>query len=307
VRVRITEVGPRDGLQNEKGIIPTETKIRFVDALSEAGFEEIEVSAFVSPDRVPQLADAEQVFAGIRRRDGVLYSALVPNEKGLERALRARAGKVAVFTAASETFNRKNVNASIQESIDRFVPVVEGARRESIPVRGYVSTAFWCPYEGKIAPEAVVSVVRRLSDLGIHEISIGDTIGKAVPSEVMTLLDRLLDHVDQDRLVMHFHDTYGTAIANVLASYERGVTAFDSSAGGLGGCPFAPGASGNVATEDVIWALTRSGASVAPDLERLRPASDVLASALGRPLRSRVREALAAGGPAPDSTSTPRA
>jgi hydroxymethylglutaryl-CoA lyase len=307
MKVRITEVGPRDGLQNEKGILPSETKIRFVDALSEAGFEEIEVSAFVSPDRVPQLADAEQVFAGIRRRDGVLYSALVPNERGLERALRARAGKVAVFTAASETFNRKNVNASIQESIDRFVPVVEGARRESIPVRGYVSTAFWCPYEGKIAPEAVVSVVRRLSDLGIHEISIGDTIGKAVPSEVMTLLDRLLDHVDQDRLVMHFHDTYGTAIANVLASYERGVTAFDSSAGGLGGCPFAPGASGNVATEDVLWALTRSGASVVPDLDRVRAASDLLASALGRPLRSRVHEALAAAGPAPDSTSTPRA
>jgi len=293
VRVRITEVGPRDGLQNEKSTIPTETKIRFVDALSDAGYEEIEVSAFVSPDRVPQLQDAEQVFAGIRRREGVLYSALVPNEKGLERALRARVGKVSVFTAASETFNRKNVNASIQESIERFRPVVEGARRESIPVRGYVSTAFWCPYEGKIEPDAVVSVARRLSDLGIHEISIGDTIGKAVPAEVMALLDRLLDHVDQDRLVMHFHDTYGTAIANVLASYERGITAFDSSAGGLGGCPFAPGASGNVATEDVIWALTRSGATVAPDLDKVIAASDLLASSLGRPLRSRVREALA--------------
>ena len=295
MKVRITEVGPRDGLQNEKSVIPTETKVRFVDALSDAGFEEIEVSAFVSHELVPQLADAEQVFAGIRRREGVLYSALVPNEKGLERAIGARVGKVSVFTAASETFNRKNVNASIQESLDRFGPVVEGAKRASVPVRGYISTAFWCPYEGKIAPEAVVSVARRLSDLGIHEISIGDTIGKAVPAEVMTLLDRLLDHVDQDRLVMHFHDTYGTAIANVLASYERGITAFDSSAGGLGGCPFAPGASGNVATEDVIWALTRSGASVAPDLEKVRAASDLLASALGRPLRSRVREALGAG------------
>ena len=299
MRVRLTEVGPRDGLQNESGTIPTETKIHFVDALSDAGFEEIEVTAFVSPERVPQLADAEQVLLGIRRREGTLYSALVPNEKGLERALRAKAGKVSVFTAASETFNRKNVNASIQESLERFGPVIAGARRESIPVRGYVSTAFWCPYEGKIAPEAVVAVVKKLTDLGVDEISIGDTIGKAVPSEVMTLLDRLLDFVDQDRLVMHFHDTYGTAIANVLASYERGITAFDSSAGGLGGCPFAPGASGNVATEDVIWALTRSGATVTPDLERVRAASDLLSSALGRPLHSRVREALAGTKPQP--------
>jgi hydroxymethylglutaryl-CoA lyase len=297
MNVRITEVGPRDGLQNESATIPTETKIRFVDALSEAGFEEIEVSAFVSPDRVPQLRDAEQVFEGIRRREGTVYSALVPNEKGLERALRARAGKVSVFTAASETFNRKNVNASIQESIERFKPVVEGAARASIPVRGYVSTAFWCPYEGKIAPDAVVAVVKRLREIGIEEISIGDTIGKAVPAEVMTLLDRLLDFVDQDRLVMHFHDTYGTGIANVLASYERGITAFDSSAGGLGGCPFAPGASGNVATEDVIWALTRSGATVTTNLDRVRAASDLLSQALQRPLRSRVREALAGTNP----------
>jgi len=292
VRVRITEVGPRDGLQNEAKTVPTDVKVRFVDALSEAGYEEIEVSAFVSPDRVPQLADAEEVFARIRRREGTLYSALVPNERGLERALRVKIGKAAVFTAASETFNRKNVNASIAESIERFKPVVEGARGASIPVRGYVSTAFWCPYEGRIAPEAVVDVVKRLTDLGVDEISIGDTIGKAVPSEVMTLLDKLLDHVDQDRLAMHFHDTYGTAIANVLASYERGISVFDSSAGGVGGCPFAPGASGNVATEDVIWALTQSGATVAPDLDRVRAASDLLASALGRSLHSRVREAL---------------
>jgi len=297
MNVRITEVGPRDGLQNESATIPTETKIRFVDALSEAGFEEIEVSAFVSPDRVPQLKDAEQVFEGIRRRAGTIYSALVPNEKGLERALRAKAGKVSVFTAASETFNRKNVNASIQESIDRFKPVAEGAAQAGIPVRGYVSTAFWCPYEGKIASDAVVAVVKRLRDIGIEEISIGDTIGKAVPAEVMTLLDRLLDFVDQDRLVMHFHDTYGTGIANVLASYERGITSFDSSAGGLGGCPFAPGASGNVATEDVIWALTRSGATVKTDLEGVRAASDLLSSVLQRPLRSRVREALAGAKP----------
>lgn len=299
MRVRITEVGPRDGLQNEAKTIPTGVKVAFVDALSEAGYEEIEVSAFVSPERVPQLADAEEVFARIKRRESTLYSALVPNERGLERALRAKVGKVAVFTAASETFNRKNVNASIQESIERLTPVVAGARRDKIPVRGYVSTAFWCPYEGKIAPEAVVAVVKRLTGLGIDEISIGDTIGKAVPAEVMALLDRLLDHVDQDRIAMHFHDTYGTAIANVLACYERGIAAFDSSAGGVGGCPFAPGASGNVATEDVIWALTRSGATLSPDLDRVRAASDLLAQALGRPLRSRVREALSGEKSAP--------
>jgi hydroxymethylglutaryl-CoA lyase len=292
MKVRIVEVGPRDGLQNEPKAIPTDLKVQFVDALSEAGYDEIEVSAFVSPERVPQLADAEEVFTRIRRRAPTLYSALVPNERGLERALRVKAGKVAVFTAASETFNRRNVNASIQESIDRFKPVVEGARKESIPVRGYVSTAFWCPYEGKIAPDAVVSVVRRLTDLGVDEISIGDTIGKAVPVEVQALLDRLLDHIDNDRIAMHFHDTYGTAVANVFASYERGITAFDSSAGGLGGCPFAPGAAGNVATEDVVWALRQSGAIVAPDLDKVRVASDLLAAAVGRPLRSRVRDAL---------------
>ena len=291
MKVRLTEVGPRDGLQNESKPIPTDVKVAFVDALSEAGFDEIEVSAFVSPERVPQLSDAEEVFARIRRRPSTVYSALVPNERGLERAVVARAGKIAVFTAASETFNRKNVNASIQESIERFKPVVESARRSALPVRGYVSTAFWCPYEGKIKPEAVVDVVRRLTGLGVDEISLGDTIGKAVPAEVMALLDLLLDHIDQDRIVMHFHDTYGTAIANVFASYERGISAFDSSAGGVGGCPFAPGAAGNVATEDLVWALTRAGASLSPDLDRVRVASDILASALGRPLRSRVREA----------------
>ena len=297
MKVRVVEVGPRDGLQNESKTVPTDSKVAFVDALSDAGYEEIEVSAFVSPQWIPQLADAEEVFARIRREDSTVYSALVPNERGLERALGAKVRKVAVFTAASETFNRKNVNASIQESIERFRPVVDGARREQIPVRGYVSTAFWCPYEGKIVPDAVLGVVRQLLDLGIDEISIGDTIGKAVPAEVHALLDLLLDHVDQDRLAMHFHDTYGTAIANVLASYERGIAVFDSSAGGVGGCPFAPGAAGNVATEDLISALTRAGASLSPDLERVRAASALLSTVLGRPLRSRGREAPSGGGP----------
>jgi hydroxymethylglutaryl-CoA lyase len=297
VKVRVVEVGPRDGLQNESKTIPTDSKVAFVDALSDAGYEEIEVSAFVSPQWVPQLADAEEVFARIRRRDSTVYSALVPNRRGLERALGAKVRKVAVFTAASETFNRKNVNASIQESIERFQPVVDGARREKIPVRGYVSTSFWCPYEGRISPDAVAGVVRQLLDLGVDEISIGDTIGKAVPAEVHALLDLLLDHVDQDRLAMHFHDTYGNAIANVLASYERGIAVFDSSAGGVGGCPFAPGAAGNVATEDLILALTRAGASVSPDLERVRAASALLSTVLGRPLRQRGREAPSSGKP----------
>ena len=296
--VRIVEMAPRDGLQNEKAVVPTETKAAFVDALSAAGYDEIEVSAFVSPKWIPQLADAEEVFGRIQRREGVVYSALVPNEQGLERALKARVGKIAVFTAASETFNRKNINASIAESIERFVPVVPRAQAAGLHVRGYVSTAFWCPYEGKIEPGAVVDVVKRLLDLGVDEVSIGDTIGKAVPVEVHALLDLLLDALAQDRIAMHFHDTYGTAVANALAAYERGIAIFDASAGGVGGCPYAPGAAGNVATEDLAWALTRSGATVTLDLEKVRAASDLLAGALGRPLRSRVRDATRGGGPA---------
>jgi hydroxymethylglutaryl-CoA lyase len=297
VNVRIVEVGPRDGLQNEKAPIPTDAKVALVDALSEAGYDEIEVSAFVSPKWVPQLADAAEVFARIRRRPGVLYSALVPNEAGLDRALEARAGKVAVFTAASETFNRKNINASIDESIARFAPVVPRALDAGMRVRGYVSTAFWCPYEGRIEPRAVVAVAKRLLDLGVEELSIGDTIGKAVPAEVHALLDLLLDAVPQDQIALHFHDTYGTGVANALAGYERGITTFDSSVGGVGGCPYAPGAAGNVATEDLAWALARSGATVALDLAKVSAASDVLASALGRPLRSRVRDALRGASP----------
>jgi len=304
-QVRVVEVGPRDGLQNEKALIPTDAKVAFVDALSEAGYTDIEVSAFVSPTWVPQLADAAEVFARIRRREGVRYSALVPNDKGLDRALEARAHGIAVFTAASETFNRKNINASIAESIERFRPVVPRAKREGLFVRGYVSTAFWCPYEGKIGPRAVTDVVRRLLDLDVDEISIGDTIGKAVPAEVDDLLDVLLDALPQERVAMHFHDTYGTAVANALAAYDRGITVFDASAGGVGGCPYAPGAAGNIATEDLVWALTRSGASTGIDLARVSAASDLLASALGRPLRSRVREALSPSTPA-SSAPEPR-
>jgi hydroxymethylglutaryl-CoA lyase len=295
MNARIVEVGPRDGLQNEKAMIPTEAKVAFVDALSAAGYDEIEVSAFVSPRWVPQLADAGEVFARIARKDGVVYSALVPNEEGLARALEARVSKIAVFTAASETFNRKNINAGIEESIARFALVVPRAQAAGLTVRGYVSCAFWCPYEGKIDPKAAVAVAQRLLDLGVDELSMGDTIGKAVPGEVHALLDRLLDAAPQDRIAMHFHDTYGTAIANALTAYERGIAIFDASAGGVGGCPYAPGAAGNVATEDLLWALTRSGASIGLDAERVAAASDLLSSALGRPLRTRLREATGRG------------
>jgi len=271
--MRIVEVGPRDGLQNEQAVIPTEAKVAFVDALGATGVSEIEVSSFVSPKWVPQLADAEEVFRRIRRAKGVVYSALVPNEQGLERARAAKADKVAVFTAASETFNRKNINASIAESIERFRPVVKAA---GVPVRAYVSTAFWCPYEGKIAPAAVVDVVRRLVDLGVNEISIGDTIGKAVPDEVRALLKMLLPSAVP--LALHFHDTYGHAVENTVCAWmEFGVDAFDSSAGGLGGCPYAPGASGNVATEALVAALPGTGV----DLEAVRRAAALIAPHVG--------------------------
>ena len=247
--IRIVEVGPRDGLQNEKMTIPTEVKVAFVDALSEAGFDEIEVSSFVSPKWIPQLADAADVFARIRRNPSVRYMALVPNEAGLARAVEARVDKVAVFTAASETFTRKNINATIAESIERFRPVV---RRSPVPVRGYVSTAFHCPYEGPIAPEAVAPVCESLMEMGCAELSIGDTIGKATPDEVAALLALLIPRFGAGRLALHLHDTYGRALANATRAADLGITVFDSSAGGIGGCPYAPGATGNVSTQALV-------------------------------------------------------
>jgi hydroxymethylglutaryl-CoA lyase len=270
--VRIIEVGPRDGLQNETAVVPTEKKVAFIDALSGSGVSEIEVSSFVSPKWVPQLADAEDVFKRIRRAKGIVYSALVPNEKGLERAKAAGVDKIAVFTAASETFNRKNINASIAVSIDRFRPVVRAA---GVPVRAYVSTAFWCPFEGKVAPAAVKDVVQRLVDLGVNEISIGDTIGKAVPDEVCELLRALLPLPLP--IALHFHDTYRHAVENALAAWrEFGIDAFDSSAGGLGGCPYAPGASGNVATETLVAALDAAGATTGVDAQAVKRARALL-------------------------------
>ena len=274
--MKIVEVGPRDGLQNEAAPVPTDVKVAFVDALSDTGVHEIEVSAFVSPHWVPQLGDAEAVFRGISRKAGVVYSALVPNEKGLDRAVAANVDKVSIFTAASETFARKNINTSIAGSIARFLPVVARARGAGLPVRGYVSTAFWCAFEGKITPEAAVDVVQRLMDIGITEVSVSDTTGQASPDEVNALLDLLLPRLSSEQIAMHFHDTYGRGVANVLASWARGIRTFDASVGGLGGCPYAPGATGNVATEAVVTALTAKGVPVGLDLNKLRLARGLL-------------------------------
>lgn len=279
--IKIVEVGPRDGLQNETTPVPTQAKIAFIDALSDSGVSEIEASAFVSPRWVPQLGDAEAVLNGISRRDGVVYSALVPNEKGLDRAIASRVDKIAVFTAASETFNRKNTNASIEASLERFRPVVTRARREKLPVRGYISTAFWCAFEGQILPEAVVDVVDRLDDIGVSEFSISDTTGKASPDEVRRLLDLLLPRIADHRIAVHFHDTYGRGVENVLASWAYGIRIFDASVGGLGGCPYAPGATGNVATEDVVKALKENGGELAVDTEKLTRARRLLDPFLG--------------------------
>jgi hydroxymethylglutaryl-CoA lyase len=282
--MKIVEVGPRDGLQNESAQIPTETKIAFVDALSRSGVAEIEVSSFVSPHWVPQLSDAAAVFDGISRREGVIYSALVPNKRGLARAIQARVDKIAVFTSASETFNQKNINTSVAGSLRRFAPVVATARREGLPVRGYLSTAFWCAFEGAVKPEVVVDLALRLFDLGIDEVAISDTIGKATPEEVRRLLDLLLPRLPTDPIAgndivgnviagndiaMHFHDTYGNGATNVMAAASYGIDTFDASVGGLGGCPYAPGASGNVATETVVTALEATGARVGVDLDHL--------------------------------------
>jgi len=278
--IKIVEVGPRDGLQNETATVPTDAKVAFVNALSATGVAEIEVSAFVSPSLVPQLSDADAVFRKIFRHDRVVYSALVPNEKGFERAISAGVDKIAVFTAASETFNRKNINATIDASIRRFRPIMRRAERLGLPVRGYVSTAFWCAFEGKIAPTAVLNVVQKLFDIGVEEVSISDTIGKATPEEVAGLLDLILPTIPAKRVAMHFHDTYGRGVENVLASRSFGIGIFDASVGGIGGCPFAPGATGNVATDSVVKALESRGEEVGVDLDKLLHARRLLDSFL---------------------------
>ncbi|TWA79469.1 hydroxymethylglutaryl-CoA lyase [Azospirillum brasilense] len=289
--VRMVEVGPRDGLQNEKQIVPTAVKIGLVDRLTDAGLTAIEAGSFVSPKWVPQMADTTDVFAGIRRKEGVRYVALTPNAKGLEGALAARADEVAVFAAASESFSQKNINCSIAESLDRFVPVLEQAKAQGVPVRGYVSCVLGCPYEGEIAPAAVAEVAGRLLDMGCYEVSLGDTIGTGTPAKAQAMIAAVAERVPMERLAVHFHDTYGQALANILATLEMGVAVVDSSVAGLGGCPYAKGASGNVASEDVLYMLNGLGVETGVDLDRLVAAGAYISDAIGRPTASKVARA----------------
>ena len=290
--VRVYEVGPRDGLQNEAAPIPTDAKLRFIELLGAAGLREIEATSFVSPRAVPQLADADELMAGLERRPGVRYPVLVPNERGLERARAAGADAVCVFTAASEAFTKANINMSIAESIDAFGPVVAEARERGWWTRGYVSTAFGCPYQGEVGEAAVVAVARQLVELGVEEISIGDTIGVAVPADVRRVVGALLRAgIGAERLAMHFHDTRGTALANVAAALELEIRCFDASTGGTGGCPYAPGAAGNLATEDLVYLLDREGLSHGVDLDAVLIAARHISQALGRPLSTKVGQA----------------
>ncbi|MBX3302111.1 MAG: hydroxymethylglutaryl-CoA lyase [Nitrospira sp.] len=291
LRVRIIEVGPRDGLQNESDIISTEAKVSFVDALSETGVAEIEAGSFVSPRAIPQLADSDEVFRKINRKPGVVYSALVPNERGLERARAAAVSKIAVFTAASDTFTRRNINCTVSESIERFRPVVFGAKRDDMTVRGYISTVTHCPFEGAVPPSQVLDVMRQLLDLGVDEISLGDTVGKAAPCDMRRLLDQIVPRIERSRLSLHVHDTCGMAVANVLTAWtEYRIESFDTAAGGLGGCPYAPGASGNVATEDVVYALKASRVSLPVDERKVIAAASEIGKVLNRRLTSRLSQ-----------------
>lgn len=281
--IRVVEVGPRDGLQNEPHIVPTATKVEFINFLSQAGVDEIEVSSFVSPKWIPQLADATEVFAGISRRAGLSYSALVPNLTGLERALRCNPDRVAIFTASSESFSQKNVNSSIDGTFERFAPVLQKARSLSLPVRGYISTVFWCPYEGRMPPERTLEVAQRLLDGGCSSVSLGDTVGKATPDEVREVLDHMLPVIGTEFIALHFHDTFGRAAANVAAGYVMGIRQFDASAGGLGGCPYAgPQACGNIATQTLVRTLRQLGAEVRIDLDKLRQAAAVVSPYIAR-------------------------
>ena len=292
--VRIVEVGPRDGLQNEAAMVATADKIALVDRLSATGLRSIEATSFVSPKWVPQLADAAEVMAGIHRRPGVSYPVLVPNEQGYDRARAAGADEVAVFTAASEAFNRRNTNASIDESIGRFVPVLARARADGVRVRGYVSTVLGCPYQGAVPVADVVRVARRLHELGCYEVSLGDTIGVGTAHKAREMLLAVAAEVPMAALAVHFHDTYGQALANVAACIEAGVRVADSAVAGTGGCPYARGASGNVASEDLVYMLRGMGIDTGIDLDALAETGRWLASRLGRETGSKVGRALAA-------------
>ncbi|ANB03951.1 hydroxymethylglutaryl-CoA lyase [Ectothiorhodospira sp. BSL-9] len=290
--VNIVEVGPRDGLQNEPSNIDTNVKLELIHRLVDAGLRQVEATAFVSPRWVPQMADHTQVMAGLPSRPGVRFPVLTPNLKGLENAVAAGAREVAVFAAASESFSRKNINCSIAESLERFEPVLAQAREREIPVRGYLSCTLGCPYEGDIAPEAVARVARRLHDMGCYQISLGDTVGTGTPLKARRMVETVAAQVPLADLAAHFHDTYGQALANLFAVLELGITTVDSSVGGLGGCPYAWGASGNVATEEVVYMLQGMGIETGVDLRALVDTAHWIHQQLGRPVQSRVARAM---------------
>jgi isopropylmalate/homocitrate/citramalate synthase len=293
-KVRIVEVGPRDGLQNEPQTVPTATKIELVNRLADAGLPAVEAGAFVSPKWVPQMADSADVLKGIRRKPGVSYPVLVPNMKGFESAVAAGVHEIAIFGAASETFSRKNINCSIDESLERFAPVAAAARANGMRVRGYISCVAGCPYEGAIAPAAVAAVAKALDAMGCYEVSLGDTIGVGTPGKVRAMIEAVAREIPVGRLAVHLHDTYGQALANLYAALELGVATADSSVAGLGGCPYAKGASGNVATEDVVYMLDGLGIETGVDLVQVFEAGRFICAALGREPTSKVAKALAA-------------
>jgi hydroxymethylglutaryl-CoA lyase len=293
-RVKLVEVGPRDGLQNEATPVATAVKVELIHRLQDAGLPVIEATAFVSPKWVPQMADNAQVMAAIRRKPGVAYPVLVPNRKGLDAALAAGAQEVVVFGAATETFSRKNTNCSIAEGLARFSEVCQEALARGVKVRGDISVCLGCPYEGEVAPEAVVRVARELDAMGCYEITVADTIGTGTPGKTRAVLDAVTKHIPADRLAGHFHDTYGQAVANVYAALECGVATFDASVAGLGGCPYAKGATGNVATEDVLYLLDGLGIETGVDIAKLIAAGEFICGVLGRPTHSKAARALAA-------------
>jgi hydroxymethylglutaryl-CoA lyase len=293
-RVKVCEMGPRDGLQNETGVVATADKIRYIDLLTASGLPLIETTSFVRPNAIPQLTDAEAVMAGIERHPGVTYLCLVPNMRGLERARTAGVRAIAVFTAASQSFTKRNINMTIEESLDAFREVVGAARSDGMWIRGYISTAFGCPYEGHVPVESVVRVASALAEMGIDELSIGDTIGIGTPDQVVKVSEALQREMPVERLAMHFHDTRGMALANVLAALQMDIGTFDASSGGLGGCPYAPGATGNLATEDLLYMLHGMGIETGVELERVRDASRFIAGVLQRAPVSRAYNALEA-------------
>ncbi|HEX2574548.1 MAG TPA: hydroxymethylglutaryl-CoA lyase [Polyangia bacterium] len=290
-RVTIYEVGPRDGLQNEARAVPTADKIMFIEALAETGLRNIEITSFVNPKWIPQLADAADVARGVQRREGVNYSCLVPNRRGLDAALEAGMKEVAVFLSASETHNKKNVNKTIAETLKAFEEVVQPAHAAGARVRAYVSTVFGCPYEGRVDPQAVVRLVGELRQLGVYQVSLGDTIGVGTPLQVHRVLQTVLEHAPAEELALHFHDTCGTALANVLVGLDLGIATIDSALGGLGGCPYAPGASGNLATEDVVYMLNGMGIETGIDLDALCKLSSRISALVGHELPSKYLKA----------------